>query len=252
MTTKSIELNERKKKILEAIIRDYLHTAEPVGSRTIWRSYMPELSPATIRNEMADLEASGFITQPHTSAGRIPTDLGYRYYVDHLMKTRPLTPKEEEIIRENFKKASNELEEVLHQALKALSCLLEYASVIATLGNKIRIYSRGLSHMLKQPEFTDLRFTRKIIETLEEEDLIAALVKNYTAPHEITIHIGHENYFKEVKELSVVMGSYQIKNYITGGLGVIGPTRMSYARTVSILKRISQYLEGEKEASTNG
>ena len=82
--TKTIELDERKKRILEAIARDYLHTAEPVGSRTIWRAYMPDLSPATIRNEMADLEALGLIVQPHTSAGRIPTDLGYRYYVDNL------------------------------------------------------------------------------------------------------------------------------------------------------------------------
>jgi transcriptional regulator of heat shock response len=200
---------------------------------------------------MADLEAAGLITQPHTSAGRIPTDLGYRYYVDHLMKNRPLTPKEEEIIRENFKKVSNELEEILHQALKALSSLLEYASIIATLGNKVRVYSHGFSHMLKQPEFANLKFTRKIIEVLEKDDLIVDIVKNYTLPHEITIHIGHENYFKEVKELSVVMGSYQVRNYVTGGLGVIGPTRMSYARTISVLRRISQYLGGEKEASTN-
>ena len=93
MPVKAIELDERKKRILEAIVRDYLHTAEPVGSRTIWRDYMPELSPATIRNEMADLEAIGLIIQPYTSAGRIPTDHGYRYYVNHLMKMRQLTVK---------------------------------------------------------------------------------------------------------------------------------------------------------------
>src|SRR3989338_2756023 len=109
-----LELDARKKRILEAIVRDYLHTAEAVGSRTIWRDYMPELSPATIRNEMADLEAMGLIIQPHTSAGRIPTDLGYRYYVDHLMKTRLLTIKEEEVINDGLKSVRRDVANALH------------------------------------------------------------------------------------------------------------------------------------------
>ena len=155
MTQLKITLDDRKKRILDAIVRDYLHTAEPVGSRTIWRAYMPDLSPATIRNEMADLEAMGFIVQPHTSAGRVPTDIGYRYYVDHLMKLRQLTAKEEDIINEGMKQIRSDVEEALHQTLKTLSHLVEYASVIATLDNKTRVYSSGFSHMLRQPEFSE-------------------------------------------------------------------------------------------------
>lgn len=243
MGAKTIELDERKKKILEAIIRDYLRTAEPVGSRTIWRDYMPDLSPATIRNEMADLEVAGFITQPHTSAGRIPTDLGYRYYVDHLMKTRPLTTKEEEIINEGLKKIRQDVEEALHQTLKILSHLLEYASLIATLGTKTRVYSAGFSHMLKQPEFSDMKFTRHVLETLEEEDFLVEMVKEYTTQQGITIRIGHENYFKEIKDCSVIMSSYKIKDFASGGMGVIGPTRMSYSKVASILENLSRRLE---------
>lgn len=246
MTVK-IELDERKKRILEAIVRDYLHTAEAVGSRTIWRSYMPDLSPATIRNEMADLEAMGFITQPHTSAGRIPTDLGYRYYVDHLMKSRQLTIKEEEVIREGLKQIRRDVEDALHQTLKVLSHLLEYASLVATLGEKTRVYSSGFSHMLKQPEFSNMKYTRHMLETLEEEDLLVEIVKEYTTEQGVTIRIGHENKFKEVKDCSVVMSSYEIKNIATGGLGVIGPTRMSYARVASILENISRRLETAME-----
>jgi transcriptional regulator of heat shock response len=241
--TKTIELDERKKRILEAIARDYLHTAEPVGSRTIWRSYMPDLSPATIRNEMADLEALGLIVQPHTSAGRIPTDLGYRYYVDHLMKARQLTSKEEEVISEGLRSIHNDVEEALHSTLKILSHLMEYASVVATLNNKPRVYSSGFAHILKQPEFTDLNFTRHLMEVVEEEELMAEMVREYTTEKGVTIRIGAENKFKEVKNCSVVMSSYQMKDKAAGGIGVIGPTRMSYSRVASILENISRRLD---------
>jgi len=204
---------------------------------------MPDLSPATIRNEMADLEAMGFITQPHTSAGRIPTDLGYRFYVDHLMKTRQLTVKEEEVINEGLKQMHSDVDDALHQTLKVLSQLLEYASIVATLDNKTRVYSSGFSHMLKQPEFSDMNFTRRLMETMEEEELMVEMVKEYTTEKGVTIRIGHENKFKEVKDCSVVMSSYEIKNVASGGLGVIGPTRMSYARTASILESLSRKLE---------
>jgi len=241
--TKALQLDERKKRILEAIVRDYLHTAEPVGSRTIWRSYMPDLSPATIRNEMADLEALGYIVQPHTSAGRIPTDLGYRYYVDHLMKNRQLTVKEEEVINDGLHSIHQDVEDALHQTLKILSHLLEYASVVATLNNKTRVYAAGFSNMLKQPEFSDINFTRQLMHTMEEEDLMAEMVKEYTTDKGITIRIGSENKFKEVKNCSVVMSSYEIKDSAAGGIGVIGPTRMSYSRVASILESLSRRLD---------
>jgi len=240
---KAIELDERKKRILEAIVRDYLHTAEPVGSRTIWRDYMPDLSPASIRNEMADLEALGLIVQPHTSAGRIPTDAGYRYYVDQFMKTRALTTKEQEVVNERMKDVHRDVEEALHQTLRTLSSLLEYASVVATLNDRTRVYSTGFSHMLKQPEFSDLNFTRHVMEVVEQEDLMAEMVREYTTEKGITIRIGHENSFKEVKHCSVIMSSYEMGGEASGGLGVIGPTRMSYGRVASILESLSRRLD---------
>lgn len=244
---KPIELDERKKRIFEAIVRDYLHTAEPVGSRTIWRNYMPDLSPATIRNEMTDLEALGLIVQPHTSAGRIPTDLGYRYYVDHLMKSRQLTAKEEEVITDGLKQIRGDVEDALHQTLKTLSHLLEYASVLAVLDNRARVYSSGISNMLRQPEFSDMKYTRHLVETLEEEDLMAEVVREYTTEKGVTIRIGSENKFREIKDCSVVMTSYEIKNVAHGGFGVIGPTRMSYSKVASVLENVSRRLEGLME-----
>ncbi|MFA6431511.1 MAG: hypothetical protein WCV91_03930 [Candidatus Margulisiibacteriota bacterium] len=251
MIIHKIELDDRKKKILEAIVRDYLHTAEPVSSRNIWRAYMDELSPATIRNEMADLEAMGLIMQPHTSAGRIPTDQGYRYYVNNLMKLRQLTSKETGIIDDGLKRINHDIEDALHNTLKVLSQLLEYASVVATLNNKTRLYSTGFSHMLKQPEFSDMKYTQRVMETIEEEDLMVDIVREYTTEKGVTIRIGSENTFKEIKDCSVVMSSYEIKDVASGGIGVIGPTRMSYARTAGILEAISRQLESFMEDDPN-
>lgn len=122
-----MELDQRKIKILNAIIQTYLETGEPVGSRTISRFTDLKLSSATIRNEMSDLEEMGYILQPHTSAGRIPSDKGYRFYVDNLMKT-----KTEEVVRQNemMVQKVDKLEQVLKQVVKLLAVNTNYASLI--------------------------------------------------------------------------------------------------------------------------
>ena len=130
-------LDERKVKILDAIIRNYLETGEPVGSRTISKYTDLNLSSATIRNEMADLEELGYIVQPHTSAGRIPSDKGYRFYVDHLMKEkdREVTEMKEFVIEKTQK-----MEQVLKQVAKMLATNTNYATMITapSFSNKVK------------------------------------------------------------------------------------------------------------------
>ncbi len=125
-------LDERKKRILRAIIDDYIKTAEPVGSRTIARKHSLGLSSATIRNEMADLEEMGFLIQPHTSAGRIPSDSGYRLYVDELMKLRTLTPEEVEAIKEGMEIKITELGQLVKRASSIMSHITHYTSIAVT------------------------------------------------------------------------------------------------------------------------
>lgn len=122
-----MELDERKRKILNAIIKTYLETGEPVGSRTISKYTDLNLSSATIRNEMADLEDLGYIIQPHTSAGRIPSDKGYRYYVDTV-----LAAKDKEIngIKEKFIEKADRLENILEQMAKVLAVNTNYTSMV--------------------------------------------------------------------------------------------------------------------------
>ncbi|NLD49348.1 MAG: heat-inducible transcription repressor HrcA [Clostridiaceae bacterium] len=122
-------LDDRKKMILQAIINDYISTAEPIGSRTIARKHELGLSSATIRNEMSDLEEMGYLTQPHTSAGRIPSDKGYRFYVDQLMNTAQLTVDEINSIRIALETRINELSQLLKLASLVMSKITRYTSV---------------------------------------------------------------------------------------------------------------------------
>lgn len=125
-------LDDRKRRILRAIIDDYINTAEPVGSRTVARKHELGLSSATIRNEMADLEEMGYLAQPHTSAGRIPSDKGYRLYVDELMMIRELTDEEIESIKEAMEVRINELGQLIRQALFVMSRFTRYTSMATT------------------------------------------------------------------------------------------------------------------------
>jgi len=124
-------LSDRKIKILEAIINDYIQTAEPIGSRTIAKKYGLGISSATIRNEMSDLEDMGFIIQPHASAGRIPSDKGYRLYVDRLMRRRELSDEETAYLRQIIASNINQIDYMMQETARAIALLTNYATVVS-------------------------------------------------------------------------------------------------------------------------
>ncbi|MBV8305177.1 MAG: heat-inducible transcription repressor HrcA [Acidimicrobiia bacterium] len=123
-------LDDRKAAVLRAVVREYIETAQPVGSAHVAHSTGLGVSPATVRNEMAALEREGYLTQPHTSAGRIPTDQGYRFFVDQLSGPRALPAAQRQQVREFFAKAHGELEQMLHDTSSLLSGLTSYAALI--------------------------------------------------------------------------------------------------------------------------
>jgi len=125
-------LAERRSRILRLIVEEYVESAMPVGSETIVHKYRLPVSSATIRNEMARLEEEGYITHPHTSAGRVPSDKGYRYYIESLMEDQDLTPEERETIRHQFHQAGRELEEWVHLAAAVLSQAVRNMAVVTT------------------------------------------------------------------------------------------------------------------------
>ncbi|WMI81642.1 heat-inducible transcriptional repressor HrcA [Anaerotignum sp. MB30-C6] len=135
-----MSLNDRKIQILQAIINDYIETAEPVGSRTIAKKYNLGISSATIRNEMSDLEEMGFIMQPHASSGRIPSDLGYRLYVDHLMQKRELSNEEERYLQSLISRDINQIDYLMEETAKAISALTNYTTFISEpVGQRAKI-----------------------------------------------------------------------------------------------------------------
>ena len=148
------QLTERQKEILAIIVNSYVEMVSPVGSKMIAERYLPGVSPATIRNDMANLEELGFITHPHTSAGRVPTDKGYRFYVNVLLKTRSVDSSEAGLIAHEYRQKVRGIEELMERTSKILSFLTEQAGVVLYPSQKELVFKRiefigyGESHLL--------------------------------------------------------------------------------------------------------
>ncbi len=145
-----MKMDTRKQQVLIAIIADFVATGEPVGSRTIARKYDLGVSPATIRNEMSDLEELGYIEQPHTSAGRIPSQQGYRYYVDFLMKKKALSSQEEDLIRRGYEKKVREIGQVITRTGALLSRMTRFPSMVVSPRPDV-IYFKRIQLVLMNP-----------------------------------------------------------------------------------------------------
>lgn len=192
-----MELNERKLAILKAIVEDYIATAEPVGSRTLSRKYIPSLSSATIRNEMSDLEEMGYLLQPHTSAGRIPSETAYRLYVDQLMEQQPLSPEEINQIRQQAWRKDEQMQTIIRQTAYIISELTQYTALVlapqlrrATLKRIQLVYlSAGMALVVIVTDTTVVKDSiLPIPEGITEEDLtrISRLLTERFAGHSLT------------------------------------------------------------------
>jgi heat-inducible transcriptional repressor len=167
-------VDERKKQVLHAIIKDYIATAEPVGSRTISKKYDLGVSSATIRNEMSDLEESGYIEQPYTSAGRIPSDKGYRFYVDCLMEKEELVPAQIKIINRFFTQRLTEIDQTVKQTCQLMSQLSNYTSLII-------LPKRSQGH-LERIELIQVSLYRVLVVIITDSGFISQHVLELSQP----------------------------------------------------------------------
>lgn len=222
-------MNERKQKIFQAIVQHFIQTASPVGSNTILISYKFSVSPATIRNDMASLENEGLIFQPHTSAGRIPTDLGYRAYVNQLSdyeSARETFLQDLEKYRKAY--ALEKTKEKIYDAVSLLANMTKNAS-FATLPDQSRTFYLGLSNILKQPEFRENPvMASQVVEVFERNDNFLNTLNSLDITENVKIFIGKENIIKEIKSCSLIVTSYRLGSH-HGFIGVLGPTRMNYS-----------------------
>ena len=329
-----MELSDRKKRILAAVIDDYIQNAEPVGSKTIAQNSDLGLSSATIRNEMAELEDLGFLEQPHTSAGRIPSPMGYRLYVNELMRRHMLSIEETEDINRQLRQRVQQLDRLIADvgaiatqltSLPAWTMLAPAKAtvqrfdlinvdastiiVVAMLSNhtvksklvhvagqidtemfvrlgalvnanfvgltedKITIelialteraagdnvgftaiiaafvieilaelgsgeaHLTGVSHLLRQPEYRDPDKAHRMMNFLSDGGKLLELPS--PALETVKVIIGPENLAEELKDSSVIMAGYNAGDGLQGMIGVVGPTRIDYARVAARLKYLA-------------
>lgn len=335
-----VEMTERRQLILKLVIQEFIDGSSPVASELLVRKYGLSVSSATIRNEMAVLEDMGYLTHLHTSAGRMPTDAGYRYYVENLMDRTPLSATEQRTIRHQFYQVRSELDQWIQLAGAVLARTAQNASVVTQprayqarfkhleliaihdvkvllvlvmhdgtirqqtfsldtaraqedlsrsaarinercydatakaietiLANNrsqpqpafddleqlvldlitkamqqredqlnSSIYSDGLIEMLGQPEFAEVSRVRQVLEMLQGGKGLGPLIPRVLASNGVQVVIGGEHSRDEMREYSVVLSRYGVADEVAGVLGVIGPTRMAYPRTISTVRYIS-------------
>lgn len=219
-------LDDRKKRILQAIVDYYVNSAEPIASKTLANDYGLDVSSATIRNDMAEMEEMGLLEKTHTSSGRIPSDLGYRYYVDDIMDTSNIS--EEEIAR-FLDSLSGTNKDVVQSVSMALSGVTHYTAI--TLDDD-GIFMYGRNNVFDHPEFNDIESLKKFMYMLEEEEIIREI---FSKPHnDITVTIGKENSLEELKDYGLIIFSYHDK----GDIAIVGPKRMAYGKVIAYIKHL--------------
>lgn len=240
-------LSPRQESILNRIVDTHIQTAQPVGSQWITNLfqglYRSSYSPATVRHEMGRLEEMGYLTHPHTSAGRIPTDRGYRYYVDHSLQEETL---EEDFVRQveselsKFAGGDNDFAE---QVSRILSNLTGEVSVFIQSSKKsFRIYVQGSSRILEKPEFQNVEKVHVFLKALEEKETLAQWVAESTEGPGVSVKIGRENRPEVFRSCALVSAHCSRPGAFSGTIAILGPQRMKYARTVPVVSQIARII----------
>lgn len=223
-------ITERQNNILRSLVEEYTRTATPVASRLLAKKYGFDMSPATMRNELVSLERAGLIRKPHTSGGRIPTDKGYRLYVNACLEDRNrVSPRDERQLTEVIQGAEAVEDRLAHVVAKALAELSAEATLIADTDDTV--YYTGFSYLMEKPEFalTDrLATLSRAIDHLDE--LLPRLLAD--AGDDPVVLIGQENPFST--DCSVVMSRY-VHGGTTGLIAIVGPTRMRYETNIGLI-----------------
>ena len=329
------ELAERQRELLRAVIREYIATAEPVASGALVRRYGLGISSATVRSELAALEDLGLLTHPHTSAGRVPTDLGYRYFIESLMPRPSLLPDEQVTVSHQFQQAMSDSAEWLRLAASTLARLTTEAAIVtqpatrraalkhveavpindrrillvavldggavhqqlielpapvstdhlrrlsarltAQLAEKdvaaVRsaaaaepstdrhvltalarlleqqdagrmrdVYYDGIQNILAQPEFAESGSVRDMLSLLQDRTRLIEILPQALGDGEVHVAIGSEHRFEPLRGFSLVFGRYGGLGDVIGYVGVVGPTRMDYARTIGAVRYVGSLM----------
>ena len=233
-----MEITERQKQILCQIIEEYAETAAPVGSVTMAKLF--GVSPATVRAEMARLEALGLIAQPHTSAGRVPTDAGYRFYVNNLEIEREAEPRNEERGMHALEVRVSSQSRADTAIRGAVDALVELTGNLGLATIDGQLYLAGLTRLFTQPEFGDTRRVQAVARLL---DNLEPWLREAAPGEALNIFIGHENPIGKSSEVSLIISRFKSPFSDRSYIGVLGPTRQNYARVMALVRHAGQMLE---------
>ncbi len=230
-----MEISERKESILLTLIKEYIKTAQPISSGFLVKKYKLGISSATARNEMADLEDLGYIFQPHTSAGRIPTAKAYQFYVENNI----IDKKSKEGDFKNLKDVLTNSEEDLKKIAKSIADISKNAVFWAF--HKNNLYYTGISNLFTQPEFRQSEIICDVSVVIDRmEEIIADIFDNLDDGK--NIYIGEKNPFGNF--LSTVLLKYNHNNQV-GVVGILGPMRMDYEKNLSLINFLKQRLSNK-------
>jgi len=266
---------KRHQQILTDLVRVYIETGEPVSSRSIARRHIEPLSSATVRNVMADLEDEGYLYQPHTSAGRVPTASAYRFFVEQVAAQATASPEDRQWIRRELAAAQTP-EAVMERASHVLAAvsrglgifispplalsvvehlrflLLPDTRVLIVLGDNAdrKIYVEGAAQFASSPEFTNQEQLRELLEAIDEKDRLIALLSGcIEAPEPVHVELGLEKMTNAGKLLALVSASYTSKDQAQGTLGILAPMRMHYERVITAVAFMAQFFSENQEGS---
>ncbi len=229
-------MNQRQESLLKYLIREHIHTAEPVGSKLLAEKYKLDISPATIRNDMSQLEEEGWLFQPHTSAGRLPTEKAYRYYIEKYIEQEPSLPaKEQAKLKKWFRKASRRApdeETVFKLTAKQLAELSGLTALLAF--GEYNVYYTGLGNLFRQPEFGEINSIYNLSQVIDRLDEVMAGIFNRVNSTEIKL--GSQSYFDPrcAHVLTKARGKL---------IGLLGPMRMDYKHNLALLNYSVSLLE---------
>jgi heat-inducible transcriptional repressor len=235
-----MSLTERQAQILKVIIQEYINTAQPVGSVTLEKKYSLGVSPATIRNEMSALTKSGFLHQPHTSAGRVPTPMALKYYVRELLKEEELSVAEEVAVKEKVWDHRFDADRFLKEITRTLAQRTKALAVACTKSGSL--YHAGYSHILACPEFYDIDVTRAVLNTIDELNQIQALFSKALGDDPVHILIGDDFDNEFFQQLGLIFTNFSASENFSGSLGIIGPNRFDYSSIIPTVRYFGQLI----------
>lgn len=235
-----MDLTDRQKALLKAIIEEYIDNAEPIGSEVIERKYSLGVSPATIRIEMGKLTEMGYLKQPHTSAGRIPTSVGFRLYIQELMKEKQLPVSAEVSIKEKMWQERFQYERLLKEATRALASRCNMLGL--AIDEENRVYYSGAANILDWVEFADIDVTRFVLSLFDEHPTLQQIIGKAQGTDPIHILFGDEMGYEHMLPTGFIFTRYEVGPEKTGIIGVIGPARMNFSLVLPYVKYVRDLL----------